>query len=143
MSFTGEYRHTIDAKGRLIVPSRLRDELGKTVVLSRWMDRCVAMWSEDLWDEKVAGPLIAERNSAPNKRKAARLIAASAHTDEVDSQGRITVPSSLREFAALGREVVIVGSFDHAEIWPPDRWEDEKAQGAEGGLEAAVEELNF
>ncbi|MDQ3646932.1 MAG: division/cell wall cluster transcriptional repressor MraZ [Actinomycetota bacterium] len=143
MSFTGEFRHNVDAKGRLIVPSRLRDQLGKTVVLSTWMDGCIAMWSEGLWDTKVAEPMMAERNSDRSKRSAARWIAASAHSDEIDSQGRITVPQSLKDHAGIDREVVIVGSFDHAEIWAPLRWQEEKDRGAEGGLEAAVQELNF
>lgn len=144
MSFTGEYRHTIDAKGRLIVPSRLRDELEDSrLVLSPWMENCIAMWSAARWEEQIADRLIAERNSDPNKRSVARNLAASAHQDKVDGQGRITVPAHLREFAGIDRDCVVIGALDHGEIWNPSRWEDEKAKAAEGGLEAMVRELNF
>ncbi len=144
MSFTGEFRHAIDAKGRLIVPARLRDELDEgKVVLSGWLDGCVAMWSDRRWNERVAEPLIAARNADPRKRMVARAIAASAHTDVVDAQGRITVPESLREIAGIERDVVVIGSLDHAEIWSPERWEAERAKVASGGLEELAQELDF
>jgi MraZ protein len=144
LSFTGEFRHAVDAKGRLIVPARLRDELDEgKVVLASWLDGCVAMWSDRRWNERVAEPLIAARNSDPRKRTVARAIAASAHTDVVDAQGRITVPENLRESAGITRDVVVIGALDHAEIWSPDRWEAQRAKVASGGLEELAQELDF
>lgn len=144
MSFTGEFRHAIDAKGRLIIPARLRDELedGK-VVLAVWLDGCVAMWSDRRWNERVAEPLIAARNSDPHKRMVAREIAASAHTDVLDAQGRVTVPENLRERVGIERDVVVIGSLDHAEIWSPERWDEQRAKVASGGLEELAKELDF
>ncbi|HEV3485708.1 MAG TPA: division/cell wall cluster transcriptional repressor MraZ, partial [Vicinamibacterales bacterium] len=93
--------------------------------------------------ERVAEPLISARNSDPRKRMVARAIAASAHTDVVDAQGRITVPENLREIAGIERDVVVIGSLDHAEIWSPERWEAERAKVASGGLEELAQELDF
>ena len=121
MSFTGEYRHTIDTKGRLIVPSRLRDELVEgRVVLTTWPDGCIALWSGAGWQEFEA-KLLTQRAGSQNNRKVVRTFAASAFTDEVDRQGRISVPSHLREQAGIDKDVVVVGALDHAELWAPDR----------------------
>ncbi len=143
MSFTGEYSHTIDAKGRLIVPARLRDELEDgMVMLTPWMERCIAMWSIPRFREQIEDKLIAERNSDANKRRLTRTLSASAHQDRVDSQGRITVPPHLREFAGIDRDVAVIGAMDHAEIWDPARWAEEKASAADD-FEAIARELNF
>jgi MraZ protein len=143
LAVTGEFRHNIDAKGRLIVPSRLRDELGDRVVLTTWFENCIAMWSEDRFESRVAERLLAERNSNPRLRSSARRIASSAHTDNIDAQGRISVPPKLRDGAGIEREVVVVGALDHAEIWDPARWAEELARTSGGGFEELAEELNF
>jgi len=140
---TGEFRHTIDAKGRLIVPARLRDELGEKVFLSTWLEDCISMWSEALFEQKVSAPLVAERSGNASKRALARILGSATHTDGVDAQGRITVPPSLREHARIDRDVVIIGALDHAEIWSPEGWQREKERFAEGGLEDLAEQLNF
>lgn len=120
--FTGEYRHTIDAKGRLIVPSRLRADFpGDVVVLSVWPDGCISMWSEEGWVE-LRKQLLEQQSSDEELRSVVRAIAASAHTDQIDRQGRIGVPPKLRDFADITRDVVVVGNFNHGEIWNPDRW---------------------
>jgi MraZ protein len=143
LALTGEFRHNIDAKGRLIVPSRLRDEVGDRVVLTTWFENCIAMWSEDRFETRVAERLLAERNSNPRLRSSARRIASSAHTDNIDAQGRISVPPKLRDGAGIDREVVVVGALDHAEIWDPMKWADELAKTSEGGFEELAEELDF
>ena len=143
MSFTGEFRHSIDSKGRLIVPARLRDELGKEVVLTVWMEECVSLWPQDRWEERVADKLIAERSGNPSNRRLSRYLAANAHTDVVDGQGRISVPQALRDQASIDRDVVIIGALDHAEIWSPDKWQEEKERVARGGLDALARELDF
>jgi transcriptional regulator MraZ len=143
VSFTGEFRHTIDAKGRLIVPSRLRDELSEDlVVLTVWPDGCIAMWSGPGW-QNLEAKLLEQRQMNPRSRAAVRGIAASAHTDRVDKQGRITVPQHLRSWAGVDRDVVVTGALDHGEIWSPDKWEVERAKVAEGRLDELAEELNF
>lgn len=122
MSFYGEYRHTIDAKGRLIVPSRVRDELaGDRAVLITYMDGCIAMFSEEGFD-RFKGELLSLQRSDPDARKLIRSLGAGTHVDTVDKQGRVNVPAKLREHAGVSRDVVVVGAIDHAEIWEPEAW---------------------
>jgi MraZ protein len=144
VSFTGEYRHTLDAKGRLIVPARLRDELpGGKVVLAAWFERCIAMWSLDGWSDQIQSRLLEERNADPNFRAVVRRIASSAHQDEVDKQGRLVVPQGLREWAGIGRDVVVAGVLNHAELWSPEAWAGEQEKVADGGLEELAKHVNF
>ena len=142
-TFVGEYRHSIDAKGRLIVPSRLRTALaGDEVVLARWAEGCIAMWSPAGWQD-VAKALQATGNSRPEARNVMRMLAASAHWDTVDKQGRISVPEKLRERAGIDKEVVVVGAFNKAELWSPERWEERMAEAEDGKFEEMVSQLDF
>ena len=121
--FTGEYRHSVDDKGRLAVPSRFRAQLDAGLVVSRWLDACLAIHTRDGWDalaDKVATLPITD----PSSRLFSRFIFAGAVEIALDGQGRVLVPTYLREMAGLEGEAVIVGSRDHAEIWAPVRWDD-------------------
>jgi transcriptional regulator MraZ len=120
--FTGEYRHTVDDKGRLAVPSRFRAQLEGGVVVSRWLDDCLAIHTRDGWDAlaaKVAGLPITDANA----RRFSRFIFAGASETTLDGQGRVLIPGYLRDTAGLAGDAVVVGARDHAEIWAPDRWE--------------------
>ena len=141
-SFMGEYRHSIDAKGRLIVPSRLRTPLaGDKVVLSYWLDGGIALWSAEGW-EAIATRLLSLGRGSSKARSLLRQIASTAYEDEIDSQGRISVPPQLRQAAGIDRDVVVIGALDHAEIWAPEKFDEMKQAVLEPGvLEAAVEEL--
>jgi MraZ protein len=124
--FTGEYRHQIDDKGRLAVPSRMRALLAGSFFVARWLDACLAILPGSEWDaitEKVAGLPMTD----PAARALERRLFAGAFEAELDRQGRILLPPNLREFAGLEGEVIVVGSRSHAEIWAPDRWEAQKA----------------
>ena len=121
--FTGEYRHSVDDKGRIAVPSKFRAQLEGGAVVSRWLDACLAIHTRAGWDEladKVATLPIAD----PSARLFQRFIFAGAVETSLDGQGRVLVPSYLREMADLDAEAVVVGSRDHAEIWAPGRWDD-------------------
>jgi MraZ protein len=143
MSFTGEFRHTIDAKGRLIVPSRLRDELDEDrVVLVVWPDGCIGLWSGPGW-QSLQSELLRQSKSNPDNRSAIRAIASSAHTDQVDRQGRISIPQHLRDHAGIDRDVVVVGVLDHGEIWSPDRWGQESSKVGQGRLDELIGQLDF
>ena len=143
MSFTGEFRHTIDAKGRLIVPSRMRDELsGEEVVLTRWLEDCIALWSQQGWREMEAR-LREAGSSSRDARNFVRLVSSSAHIDEVDKQGRITVPQRLRDLAGITRDVVVIGALNRGEIWSPQRWEHQRDSVDEERLAELAEGLNF
>ena len=141
MSFFGEYRHTIDAKGRLIVPSRIRDELdGDKAVLVRYMDGCIAMFSEQGFETFKDGLLSLQRSNE-DARKVIRSLGAGTHVDLIDKQGRVNVPSKLREYAGIDKEVVVVGAIDHAEIWQPDKWAATELD--QDALNASASELSF
>jgi MraZ protein len=142
VSFTGEFRHTMDAKGRLIVPSRMRDEFtGDVVVLTKWLEHCVAMWSQEGWTE-LERMLRELPQSDARARTIVRVVAASASPDEIDRQGRINVPLPLREYAGVDRDVVVVGLLNRAEIWNPERLSEQQAHG-EQRMEELAEGLNF
>jgi MraZ protein len=140
LSFTGEFRHTIDAKGRLIVPSRMRDELGEDVMLSRWLDDCIAIWSLDEWSA-IEAKLRSQKSGSRAARVLVRKIAGSAHPDKVDKQGRINVPAHLREIAGIKRDVLVVGALNRAELWDPATYQQEQIE--EGRLEELAEDLDF
>lgn len=119
--FTGEYRHTVDDKGRLAVPARFRAELAGGAVVSRWIDGCLAIHDQAGWEA-----LSTRVASLPITDSAARLfqrqIFAGAFDAELDRQGRVLIPAYLREEAGLSGEAVVAGIRDHAEIWAPVRW---------------------
>jgi MraZ protein len=128
--FTGEYRHAVDEKGRLAVPSRFRARLTGNVVVARWLDSCLAIFPMEAWDElatRVGGLPMTD----PNARLLQRQLFAGAFETELDRQGRVLVPQHLRTFAGLDGEALVLGSRDHAEIWAPARWED-YSRGLEG-----------
>jgi MraZ protein len=121
--FTGEYRHSVDDKGRVAVPAKFRAQIEDGAVVSRWLDACLAIHTRAGWEQlatKVAGLPITDAGS----RLFQRYVFAGAFEAELDRQGRVVVPAYLREWAALEGEAVIVGSRDHAEIWAPARWDD-------------------
>ena len=137
---TGTYEHSIDAKGRLFIPAKLREELGSAFYLAMGVDACLAIYPQSTWDrftEKFA--------SLPmSQSKAMRPLFANAAKCEPDAQGRILIPAKLREYAALEREVVINGASKCVELWNPERWAPIEAAGLDPeNLAAAMEELGF
>jgi len=119
--FLGRHAHGLDAKGRLAIPARFREELASGLVLTRGIDRCVALYPLASWN------LLAARVEAlpigdPDARTFRRLVFAEAVDLELDGQGRILVPPELRRYAALEREVVVIGVHTAVELWSPERW---------------------
>ncbi len=113
--------------------------MGEQVVLVKWPEGCIAMFSVERW-QQVAADIVAGGNSAAESRKIRRLLGSGTSIEQVDKQGRVNVPQSLREHAGIERECVIVGSLDHGEVWEPAAWEREQA---EGELEDLASKLDF
>ncbi|EGP4758047.1 transcriptional regulator MraZ [Enterococcus faecium] len=138
----GEFQHNIDAKGRLIVPSKLREELGEKFVLTRGLDGCLFGYPMSEWEN-----LEAKLNEMPLAKKDARTFVRffySAATEcELDKQGRINIPSTLRNYAALTKECVIIGVSNRIEIWDETRWEDFSAEAEENFDEIAENMIDF
>ena len=138
----GEYYHNLDAKGRVSIPSKFRDDLGGSFVLSKGLDNCLYAYSVSEW-ETFKNELLTMRGS--NAQKIRRFFFSGATECEIDSQGRVVIPPNFREFAELLKEVVIVGVSNRAEIWNKENWEkyisDSSFDSAE--IAKAMEEMGF
>jgi MraZ protein len=136
--FTGEYRHSVDAKGRIAIPVRFRTPLGEGAVLARWVDGCAAIFPrgsfEDLAEKVAKLPLSDER-----ARAFSRFLFSGAFEVESDQQGRILLPAAIRDWSGVGSDAVIVGARDHVEVWEPGRWE--KSQRAVNTADALASHL--
>ncbi|MDE7334164.1 MAG: division/cell wall cluster transcriptional repressor MraZ [Lachnospiraceae bacterium] len=120
--FMGEYNHTIDAKGRLIIPSKFREALGDEFVVTKGMDGCLFVFDNSEWqafEEKLRSLPMIDKEA----RQFTRYFLAGAASLEVDKQGRILLPAVLREFAEITKDAVLVGVGNRVEIWSKDRWE--------------------
>ena len=137
---TGEYKHSIDAKGRLIVPSQLRRELGELCFVTLSMDKCLCVYSAESWDQ-----FRAKVDALPmSQSRRMRVVFANTAACEPDAQGRILIPQKLRDIAGIKKDVTVIGFSNHAEIW--DSEEYEKLEAEELTLEnisAAMEGLGM
>lgn len=140
--FMSEYNHTIDTKGRLIVPSKFRDQLGDEFVVTKGMDGCLFVYANEDWsafEQKLTSlPLINKE-----ARKFARFFLAGAAQVEVDKQGRILLPANLRDFAGLEKDVVLVGVGSRIEIWSRENWENMDADSNMDDIAATMESLGL
>ena len=137
---TGQFSHKIDDKGRLFIPASLRKELGQTFHVTVGQDHCLSVYSDESW----AAFMARLKELSYNEVKKLRALFAYAADCEPDSQGRILIPAKLREYAGLTKEVVVVGSFDRAEIWSAERWAAiENEAFSSGALEQAMVEMGL
>lgn len=121
--FLGEYNHSIDAKGRLIVPAKFREELGEEFVVTKGLDGCLYIYPNNEWDkfEKKLSELPIGKGDI---RKMVRFFLSAATRVEVDKQGRILIPVQHRDFAGLDKDVVFAGVGKKIEIWSKSKWEE-------------------
>ena len=137
---TGEYQHSLDNKGRLFIPAKLRDELGEVFFVTLSMDRCLCAYSQENWQvlsEKVnAMPYVRQRKMRPLFAHAARC--------ELDGQGRTLIPQGLRDYAGLSKNVTVVGCNNHAELWDSAAWSEVYAvETTPENIASVMEELEF
>ena len=137
---TGEFQHNLDAKGRLFIPVRLREELGDVFYVTLSMERCLSAYSAESWrvfsDKVNSMPYVKQRKMRPLFAYAARC--------ELDAQGRILLPQNLRTYAGLSKSVTVLGCNNHAEFWDSAAWEEQNAiEMTPENIAAAMEELDF
>ena len=120
--FMGEYHHSIDAKGRLIIPSKVRDGLGENFIVTRGLDGCLFLYPKLEWDKKIEK--FKELPDTTDKRQFMRIFLSGATICEYDKQGRINIPNPLIEFAKLEKDCIIIGVDEKLEIWSKERWEE-------------------
>ncbi|NLK74379.1 MAG: division/cell wall cluster transcriptional repressor MraZ [Clostridiales bacterium] len=120
--FMGEFDHTIDAKGRIIIPAKFRQDLGEQFVLTLGLDGCLFAYPNDEW--QVFIEKLKTLPGTKEARKLQRYFMAGAAACEIDKQGRILIPAKLRTAAALEKDIVFVGVLNKIEIWSKQRWDE-------------------
>lgn len=137
----GEYRHSLDAKGRVNFPAKLREDLGESFVLSKGMGvKCLYAYSQQEWQR-----LTEKLNALPVSKAAAlqRYLFAGATEAQPDKQGRILIPQNLRDYAGLQKDLVIVGASNRAEIWDQERWNRMCEEVTSDMIAQTMDELDF
>lgn len=121
--YRGEYSHTIDAKGRMMVPAKLKEALGDSFVVTKGLDECLMAYDTEEWqrfEEKLQGLPVTNKNA----RKLVRHFSGGAADVNCDGQGRILIPSNLREYASITKEVVLLGMGNRVEIWSKEKYNE-------------------
>ncbi len=121
--FIGEYQHSIDDKGRVIMPSKFREDLGDKFFITKGMDNCLFVFPQEEWDridEKITALQLADKRA----RGLSRLFYSGAIDGSLDKQGRTLLPNNLREYAGITKDVVIIGVSKRVEIWDKEKWEE-------------------
>ena len=137
--FMGEFQHTIDTKGRLIVPHKFRNALGERFVATKGLDNCLFVYPVDEWrqlEEKLKSLPI----TSADARAFVRFFFSRATECELDKQGRILLPANLREYAKLEKDVVLLGVSNRVEIWSREEW-DNYSNRPEANFEEIAEKL--
>lgn len=121
--FLGDFPHTLDDKGRLIMPSKFRNELGTNFIVTRGLEGCLFVFTESKWNE-FTEQLNSKGLSKKDVRSITRFFCSCAMTSDLDKQGRFLVNKNLREFAGIERDVMIIGVSDRIEIWSKEKWNE-------------------
>ena len=124
--FVGRYEHSLDTKGRVILPAKFRAAFERGGYLSENSEGCLALWTPGEFERQMAS-MQTKAASGRTNRNRARLWAASSHEVEIDRQGRMAIPSHLREFASLEGDVLVHGALDRVELWNPEVWRERVA----------------
>lgn len=135
--FVGRYEHSLDDKGRVILPAKFRAHFEKGGYLSQHIDGCLAVWTEEAFNQQLDAQLDAQQQGR-EQRQLSRVFAAGSEEIEVSAAGRMVIPRHLRTYAGLDGDVLVIGAVDHVELWNPAAW-DEKVRPAEQTLAAGVD----
>ena len=138
--FIGQYDHSIDDKSRLTLPARFRDALAGGVVLSKGLDGSVDVYPQETWKVKVVDRIGELDELLPDTRLLQRHFFGGASEDTPDKQGRVLLPAPLLRYGKLAKDVTVVGSNDHLEIWDRAAWA-ERLEGIEGSADNAAQRL--
>lgn len=140
--FMGEYQHSVDAKGRLIIPSKFREYLQDGFVITRGLDNCLFGYTMDEW-RKLELKLTNLPMTKKDTRAFARFFFSGASELEIDKQGRINIPTQLLEYAKLTKECVIIGVSNRLEIWAKEAWDSYYAESEQSFNEIAENLIDF
>ena len=138
----GEYKHNLDTKGRIIVPSKFRELLDEQFVITRGLDRCLFAYTQDEWgriEEKLKTLPLTKKDA----RKFTRLFFSGATDVEIDKQGRINIPQNLREYAGLSKDCTVIGVSSRIEIWDSAAWEDFYTESEDNFEDIAEDLIDF
>lgn len=128
--FFGSYEHALDAKGRIILPAKLRGPFDQHGFLTPHLEGCLALWTEAEFDHEVEVRLAQAEGDAPS-RNAVRDWSAAVFDTEIDKQGRMPIPQHLRSYAGLEQEVLVIGMINRVELWAPSAWASRDHGGAQ------------
>lgn len=140
----GEYQHSIDDKGRLIIPAKFREELGAGFVVTRGLDHCLFVYPRKEW-ETLEAKLKSLPLTSSDARAFVRFFFSGASECDLDKQGRVLIPSTLREYAKLERDCVVIGVSNRVEIWAKEAWESYSNDAADSfaAIAEKLTDLNF
>jgi MraZ protein len=140
--FLGEYQHSIDDKGRIIIPAKFRDALGPDFIITRGLDHCLFIYPRSEWNQ-LEQRMKSLPSMAANARAFTRLLFSGASECEWDKQGRIHVPAHLREYAKLEKDCTVIGVSTRVEIWDKATWEEYSRQSQDSFNEIAEKLVDF
>ncbi|MBI5370359.1 division/cell wall cluster transcriptional repressor MraZ [Candidatus Uhrbacteria bacterium] len=137
--FIGEYKHTLDDKGRIAVPKKFRKQLSRGAVVTRGLDTSLFLFPKEEWD-KLAERLASLPLGQSNSRAFARLMLAGAMDIALDKQGRVVLPEYLREYAGMSKNIILAGLYNRLELWDEAKWETYKKR-VESDADSVAEKL--
>ena len=139
--FAGEFSHALDEKGRLAIPAKFRARFKEGAVVTRWMNECLAVFPTSEW-ESINAEIRKRPRTDRTVQTFVHFLVGGAHEADLDAQGRIGIPTHLRQYAGLGSDAVVVGANDRLELWEPDRWHARLAQ-VEGSISDSLADLGI
>jgi MraZ protein len=128
MIFVGRFEHTLDPKGRVVLPAAFREHLAAGGFVTQGLDRCLSVWTHDEF-EREASEMVQKMKDGRITRAAFRAFSSGASEIKPDGQGRIAIPTDLRRYAELRKDLVVIGAISSIEIWDAANWADEHTEG--------------